>query len=36
MPVMGLRTDAMAEPGNPLVMILFSKTNPGGGEIHPE
>ena len=37
--VMGLRTDAMAEPGNPLVMILFNKATPatpGGTEIYPE
>ncbi|MCO5129244.1 MAG: succinylglutamate desuccinylase/aspartoacylase family protein [Xanthobacteraceae bacterium] len=34
--VMGLRSDAMAEPGNPLVMVLFDKTTPGGVEVYPE
>lgn len=34
--VMGLRSDAMAEPGNPLLMVLFNKTVPDGAEIYPE
>lgn len=34
--VMGQRSDAMSEPGNPLVLILFNKTTPGGVEIYPE
>jgi hypothetical protein len=34
--VMGQRSDAMSEPGNPLVMVLFNKTPPDGAEIYPE
>jgi uncharacterized protein len=34
--VTGQRSDAMSEPGNPLVFILFHKATPGGGEIYPE
>ncbi len=34
--VIGRRSDAMAEPGNPLLIILFNKTTPGGVEIYPE
>lgn len=34
--VAGQRTDAMAEPGNPLVMILFNSATPGTVEIYPE
>lgn len=34
--VTGQRCDAMAEPGNPLVFILFHKPAPGGAEIYPE
>jgi hypothetical protein len=34
--VSGLRSDAMSEPGNPLMFILFNKTTPGGVEIYPE
>lgn len=34
--VIGQRSDAMSEPGNPLVLILFNKTTPGGIEIYPE
>jgi uncharacterized protein len=34
--VTGLRSDAMAEPGNPLAFILFHKAPSGGGEIYPE
>jgi predicted deacylase len=34
--VSGLRSDAMSEPGNPLMFILFNKTTPGGIEIYPE
>ena len=34
--VTGQRSDAMAEPGNPLVFILFNRTAPGGGETYPE
>lgn len=34
--VAGQRSDAMAEPGNPLVFILFHKATPDGGEIYPE
>ena len=30
------RSDAMAEPGNPLAFILFHKAAPGGGETYPE
>ena len=32
----GLRSDAMAEPGNPLAFILFHKAGAGGGETYPE
>lgn len=34
--IAGQRSDAMAEPGNPLVMVLFSKTTPDDVEIYPE
>lgn len=34
--VMGQRSDAMSEPGNPLVMILFNRPTPDGVEIYPE
>ncbi|WP_311761801.1 succinylglutamate desuccinylase/aspartoacylase family protein [Paracoccus broussonetiae] len=34
--VAGLRSDAMTEPGNPIVMVLFHKTVPDGIEIYPE
>jgi len=34
--VTGQRSDAMAEPGNPLVFILFNKTTAGGVETYPE
>jgi predicted deacylase len=34
--VAGQRSDAMSEPGNPLVFILFQKAGPKGGEVYPE
>jgi uncharacterized protein len=34
--VTGQRSDAMAEPGNPLVFILFHKATADGGETYPE
>ena len=34
--VTGQRSDAMCEPGNPLVFILFHKATPNGGETYPE
>jgi predicted deacylase len=34
--VTGQRSDAMAEPGNPLVFILFHKDAPDGSESYPE
>lgn len=34
--VTGQRSDAMAEPGNPLVFILFQRAMPDGGETYPE
>ena len=34
--VTGQRNDAMAEPGNPLVFILFHKYAPDRGETYPE
>lgn len=34
--VTGQRSDAMAEPGNPLVFILFHKGAPDRGETYPE
>jgi uncharacterized protein len=34
--VTGQRSDAMSEPGNPLLFILFHKATPGGGETYPE
>jgi uncharacterized protein len=34
--VTGQRSDAMAEPGNPLVFILFHKAPPVGGQTYPE
>lgn len=33
--VMGQRTDAMAEPGNPLLLILFNVSTPDGVMIDP-
>lgn len=34
--VTGQRSDAMSEPGNPLVFILFNKAPPEGVEVYPE
>jgi predicted deacylase len=34
--ITGQRTDAMSEPGNPLVFILFNKAPPEGLETYPE
>jgi predicted deacylase len=34
--ITGQRSDAMSEPGNPLVFILFNKPGPEGGETYPE
>jgi uncharacterized protein len=34
--VTGQRSDAMAEPGNPLAFILFHKGTPDRGETYPE
>jgi uncharacterized protein len=34
--VTGQRSDAVSEPGNPLVFILFQKATPDGGETYPE
>lgn len=34
--VMGQRCDAMSEPGNPLVIILFNNPTPSADEIYPE
>ena len=34
--ILGHRSDAMAEPGNPLVFVLFQKAGPEGGEVYPE
>ena len=34
--VTGQRSDAMSEPGNPLVFILFQKATSDGGETYPE
>ena len=34
--VMGLRSDATCEPGNPLAFILFDRSTPGGAEAYPE
>lgn len=34
--VTGQRSDAMAEPGNPLAFILFHKARPDGSETYPE
>lgn len=34
--VAGLRSDAMAEPGNPLAFILFHTSTPDGVETYPE
>ena len=34
--ITGQRSDAMSEPGNPLVFILFSKVTPEGVETYPE
>ena len=34
--ITGQRSDAMAEPGNPLVFILFNKAIPGRRETYPE
>lgn len=34
--VAGLRSDATAEPGDPLTFILFNRAAPDGGETYPE
>lgn len=34
--ITGQRSDAMSEPGNPLVFILFNKAKLDGGETYPE
>ncbi len=34
--IAGERSDAMAEPGNPLLFILFDRPGPEGGEVYPE
>ena len=34
--VTGQRSDAMSEPGDPLIFILFHKATSDGGEIYPE
>lgn len=34
--ITGQRSDAMSEPGNPLVFILYHKAPPEGGESYPE
>jgi predicted deacylase len=34
--MIGLLSDAMAEPGNPLAFVLFHKATPDGGETYPE
>jgi hypothetical protein len=34
--ITGQRSDAMSEPGNPLVFILFNKATPEGLETYPE
>jgi predicted deacylase len=34
--ITGQRSDAMAEPGNPLVFILFNSATIGGAETYPE
>lgn len=34
--ITGQRSDAMSEPGNPLVFILFNKATPEGAEVYPE
>jgi uncharacterized protein len=34
--ITGQRSDAMSEPGNPLVFILFNKPPPAGVETYPE
>jgi uncharacterized protein len=34
--IMGQRSDAMAEPGNPLVFILFNKPGPEDVQVYPE
>ncbi|MBS3652263.1 succinylglutamate desuccinylase/aspartoacylase family protein [Pseudaminobacter sp. 19-2017] len=34
--ITGQRSDAMAEPGNPLTFILFNKPTPEGAETYPE
>jgi predicted deacylase len=34
--IAGQRSDAMSEPGNPLVFILFNKAKLDGSETYPE
>lgn len=34
--ITGQRSDAMAEPGNPLTFVLFHKAGPAGVETYPE
>lgn len=34
--VLGLRSDAMAEPGNPLVFVLFKTQGPEEAPVYPE
>ena len=34
--ITGQRSDAMSEPGNPLVFILFNKPGPEDVQVYPE
>jgi hypothetical protein len=34
--ILGLRSDAMAEPGNPLAFILFNAPAPEQAQAYPE
>jgi predicted deacylase len=34
--ITGQRSDAMSEPGNPLVFILFNKSGPEDVQVYPE
>jgi predicted deacylase len=34
--ILGLRSDAMAEPGNPIAFILFNAPGPEEVQVYPE
>jgi hypothetical protein len=34
--ILGLRSDAMAEPGNPLAFVLFNASGAEQAQVYPE